>query len=65
MINLKQSSTKTGLILLGSVAAGLLTGNSELVTLTLGETGAQISGLIPMIAAATIGLFDTVRKEKD
>ncbi|KHT64485.1 hypothetical protein RJ45_06140 [Photobacterium gaetbulicola] len=64
MIDFKQSSTKTGLILLGSAAAGLLTGNSELVTVTIGESGAQLGGTIPMVAAMLIGLFDTVRREK-
>lgn len=64
MINLKETSTKTGLLLLGSVAAGLITGNSELVQVTIGDNGAQIGGLIPTIAAALIGLFDTVRKEQ-
>ncbi|MGF1734359.1 hypothetical protein [Photobacterium satsumensis] len=64
MIDLKQSSTKTGLMLLGSAAVGLLTGNSELVTVTVGESGAQLGGTIPVIAAMFIGLFDTVRREK-
>ncbi|MGR5149675.1 hypothetical protein ACQKP8_24395 [Photobacterium alginatilyticum] len=57
LFNLKESSTKTGLMLLGSAAVGLLTGNSELVTVTLGESGA-----IPI--AAAIGLWDVARKEK-
>ncbi|KLV05352.1 hypothetical protein ABT56_11550 [Photobacterium aquae] len=65
MINFKESSTKTGLILLGSVIAGVFTGNSELVTVTVGESGAQIGGAIPAVAAAIIGVFDTLRKEKD
>ncbi|MGR5148543.1 hypothetical protein ACQKP8_18580 [Photobacterium alginatilyticum] len=64
LLNLKESSTKTGLMLLGSAAVGLLTGNSELVTVTLGESGAQLGGAIPVAAAATIGLWDVVRKEK-
>ncbi|MDV5167517.1 hypothetical protein [Photobacterium rosenbergii] len=64
MIDLKQSSTKTGLMLLGSATVGLLTGNSDLVTVTIGESGAQLGGTIPAIAAMMIGLFDTVRKEK-
>ncbi|MGF1702529.1 hypothetical protein L4D09_19730 [Photobacterium makurazakiensis] len=63
MIDLKQTSTKTGLMLLGSVAVGLFTGNSDLVTVTVGESGAQLGGTIPMLAAAFIGLFDTVRRE--
>ena len=64
MIDFKQSSTKTGLMLLGSAAVGLLTGNSDLVTVTIGKSGAQLGGTIPAIAAMFIGLFDTVRKEK-
>ncbi|MGF1736706.1 hypothetical protein [Photobacterium satsumensis] len=64
MIDLKQSSTKTGLMLLGSAAVGLITGNSDLVTVTIGESGAQLGGTIPAIAAMFIGLFDTVRREK-
>ena len=64
MIDFKQSSTKTGLMLLGSAAVGLLTGNSDLITVTVGESGAQLGGTIPVIAAMFIGLFDTVRKEK-
>ncbi|MGR5142061.1 hypothetical protein ACQKPX_10330 [Photobacterium sp. DNB23_23_1] len=64
VINLEETSTKTGLMLLGSAAVGLLTGNSELVTVTIGESGAQLGGTIPVIAAMLIGLFDTVRKEK-
>ena len=63
MIDLKQSSTKTGLMLLGSAAVGLLTGNSDLVTVTIGESGAQLGGTIPVVAAMLIGLFDTVRRE--
>ncbi|MGF1681455.1 hypothetical protein [Photobacterium minamisatsumaniensis] len=63
MIDLKQTSTKTGLMLLGSVAVGLITGNSDLATVTVGESGAQLGGTIPMLSAAFIGLFDTVRKE--
>ena len=64
LINLKESSTKTGLMLLGSAAVGLITGNSELVTVTLGESGAQLGGIVPMVAATVIGLWDTTRKEK-
>ncbi len=64
LINLKESSTKTGLMLLGSAAVGLFTGNSELVTVTLGESGAQLGGIVPMVAATAIGLWDTARKEK-
>ena len=64
MIKLNQSSTKTGLILLGSVITGMVTGNSELVQVTMGETGAQVGGLLPTIAALAIGIFDTVRQEK-
>ncbi|MGF1717876.1 hypothetical protein L4D08_23735 [Photobacterium chitinilyticum] len=64
LINLKESSTKTGLMLLGSAAVGLITGNSELVTVTLGESGAQLGGIVPMVAATVIGLWDTARKEK-
>ncbi|GAL02961.1 hypothetical protein ACFFLZ_06445 [Photobacterium aphoticum] len=64
MIKLNQSSTKTGLILLGSVIAGMVTGNSELVQVSIGETGAQVGGLLPTLAATAIGIFDTVRQEK-
>ncbi|MCW8330870.1 hypothetical protein MD588_18925 [Photobacterium sp. SDRW27] len=64
MINFKEPSTKTGLILLGSVAAGLITGNAELVTVNMGESGAQLGGTIPMVVGAVVGLWDMIRKEK-
>ncbi|MGF1758760.1 hypothetical protein L4D76_12615 [Photobacterium sagamiensis] len=64
MIDFKQKSTQTGLILLGSAAAGLLVGNTELANVAIGETGAQVGGIIPAVAAMLIGLWDTFRKEK-
>ncbi|MFC1503448.1 hypothetical protein ACFL53_03740 [Pseudomonadota bacterium] len=64
MIDFKQKSTQTGLLLLGSAATGLLTSNTELVNVAMGETGAQVGGAIPAIATMLIGLWDTFRKEK-
>ncbi|MGF1887438.1 hypothetical protein L4D13_15025 [Photobacterium profundum] len=64
-INLSQKSTKTGLILLASAVAGLVTGNQELVDMTVTESGAQVGGIIPVVAAMLIGLWDTFRKEKE
>ncbi|MGF1760026.1 hypothetical protein L4D76_19230 [Photobacterium sagamiensis] len=52
------------MILLGSAATGLLAGNTELVNVVIGETGAQVGGAIPAVAAMLIGLWDTFRKEK-
>lgn len=64
-IDLSQKSTKTGLILLVSAIAGLVTGNHELVDMTVTESGAQVGGTIPVIAAMLIGLWDTFRHESD
>ncbi|EAS44802.1 hypothetical protein C9J48_23995 [Photobacterium profundum] len=64
MIDFKQRSTQTGLVLIASVAAGILTGNTELADVTIGESGVQMSGVIPAVAAMLIGLWDTFRKEK-
>ncbi|WP_041395105.1 hypothetical protein [Photobacterium profundum] len=63
-IDLSQKSTKTGLILLASAVAGLVTGNQDLVDMTVTESGAQVGGTIPIVVTMLIGLWDTFRKEK-
>ncbi|WP_087019047.1 hypothetical protein [Thaumasiovibrio subtropicus] len=62
--HLKQSSTRTGLLLLAGAIGGLLTGNSELVTVTIGENGAQVGGAIPAVIGLGVGIWDTLRNEK-
>ncbi|MGF1874904.1 hypothetical protein L4D77_06155 [Photobacterium frigidiphilum] len=62
--DLSQKSTKTGLILLGSAVVGVATGNAELATVALSESGAQVGGMIPAIAGMFIGLWDMFREEK-
>ncbi|MGF1859883.1 hypothetical protein [Photobacterium profundum] len=62
--DLSQKSTQTGLILLGAGAIGVATGNTDLATVTVSDTGAQVGGMIPAIVGMLIGLWDTFREEK-
>ncbi|OAN11578.1 hypothetical protein A3K86_21905 [Photobacterium jeanii] len=64
MINFKESSTKSGLLLLGAGVAGLVTGNTELASIAISEGSTQMGGVVPMVASLAIGLWDTFRKEK-
>ncbi len=63
-LDLSQSSTKSGLLLLAAAIGGLLTGNSELVTVSIGEGGAQLGGAIPAVVGLGVGIWDTLRNEK-
>ena len=60
-MNLRESSTKTGLTLLAVAATGLA-GQAGLID-DVGAVEQAIEGWLPLIAAGAIGLWDTFRGE--
>ncbi|MGR5077931.1 hypothetical protein [Photobacterium sanguinicancri] len=64
MIDFKQKSTRSGLLLLGAGVAGLVTGNTELANIAISEGSTQIGGVVPLVASFAVGLWDMFRNEK-
>ena len=63
-MKLNESSTKTGLVLLGTAATALVTGQTQLIDIDVTSSGMELGGLIPTIIMSVVGLWDIVRKEK-
>lgn len=63
-MKLNESSTKTGLVLLGTAATALVTGQAQLIDIDLTNSGVELGGLIPTIIMGVVGFWDMVRTEK-
>ncbi|WP_234494607.1 hypothetical protein [Vibrio maritimus] len=59
-IDLKQTSTKKGLALIGAGVA-LATGHPELLTASVTPEGLQVGGLIGVAAPFVIGIWECLR----
>lgn len=63
-MKMNESSTKTGLVLLGTTATAVLTGETPLIDINLSNAGIDLSGLIPTVIMGVVGFWDMVRTEK-
>lgn len=63
-MKLNESSTKTGLVLLGTAATALVTGQTQLIDIDVTNSGMELGGLIPTIIMSLVGLWDIARAEK-
>ncbi|MCG7496446.1 hypothetical protein MHO82_06205 [Vibrio sp. Of7-15] len=63
-MKLNESSTKTGLVLLGTAATALVTGQTQLIDIDLTNSGIELGGVIPTIIMSLVGFWDVVRKER-
>ncbi|WCP84210.1 hypothetical protein PQE20_27415 (plasmid) [Vibrio harveyi] len=56
MFKPKQKSTLAGLGLIGGAVAMAATGNADLITIDVTDTGYQVGGLAPLIYSVVTGL---------
>ncbi|MCG7500035.1 hypothetical protein MHO82_24535 [Vibrio sp. Of7-15] len=63
-MKLNESSTKTGLVLLGTAATALVTGQTQLIDIDMTNSGLELGGLIPSIIMGLVGFWDIARTEK-
>ena len=63
-MKLNESSTKTGLVLLGTAATALVTGQTQLIDIDVTNSGMELGGLIPSIIMSLVGFWDVARTEK-
>lgn len=63
-IDLKQSSTKKGLALIG-VGIALAAGHPELLTASVTPEGVKMGGLIGVAAPIFLGLWESLRDENN
>ena len=59
-----ESSTKTGLVLMGTAVTALVTGQTQIIDINLSNSGVELGGVIATIIMSLVGFWDVVRKEK-